>query len=175
VNPSSIGRGRPNLFASTTGGVFLSTNNGESWKAVNTGLTDTDVRALALAGTNLFAGTWGGVWKRSIAEMLTSVEEPVSNHAMPSIFSVSQNYPNPFNPETVIRYSIPLRDRVTVDVYNIHGNRITALKDVVEDQGCHSVVWNGKNSINQAVSSGMYLCRIQAGKYRRTIRMLFLK
>ena len=42
------------------GGVFLSTNNGTSWTAVNTGLTNTYVYALAVSGTNLFAGTYGG-------------------------------------------------------------------------------------------------------------------
>jgi len=53
---------RPNLFASTRqGGVFLSTDNGASWKAVNSGLPEhTVVRRLAVSGLNLFAGTGGG-------------------------------------------------------------------------------------------------------------------
>jgi ligand-binding sensor domain-containing protein len=50
------------LFAGTSGGVFLSTNNGASWTAVNTGLTDPSVRSLAVSGTDLFAGTSGGVF-----------------------------------------------------------------------------------------------------------------
>ena len=51
-----------NLFAGTDGGggVFISTNNGTSWTAVNTGLTNTAVQSLAVSGTNLFAGTYGG-------------------------------------------------------------------------------------------------------------------
>jgi hypothetical protein len=49
-----------NVFAGTGGGVFLSTNNGVVWKLVKTGLTTTDVRALALSDTNIFAGTLGG-------------------------------------------------------------------------------------------------------------------
>jgi hypothetical protein len=48
-----------NLFAGT-GGLFLSTNNGTSWTAVNTGLTNTNAQALVVNGSNLFAGTWGG-------------------------------------------------------------------------------------------------------------------
>ena len=45
--------------------AFPSTNNGTSWTAVNTGLTYTSVDALAVSGTNLFAGTFGGgVWRR---------------------------------------------------------------------------------------------------------------
>jgi len=51
-----------NLFAGTFGGVFLSTNNGTSWTAVNTGLTNTSVLSLAVNGSNLFAGTLGGVF-----------------------------------------------------------------------------------------------------------------
>ncbi len=52
-----------NLFAATEKGVFLSTNNGSNWAAVNTGLPDTAVTALAVSGTNLFAGTaTGGVF-----------------------------------------------------------------------------------------------------------------
>ena len=47
-----------NLFAGTNGGgVFLSSDDGISWTAVNTGLTNTYVTALAASGTNLFAGT----------------------------------------------------------------------------------------------------------------------
>ncbi|HEY9164628.1 MAG TPA: YCF48-related protein [Candidatus Kryptonia bacterium] len=56
-----------NLFAGAvnggnTGGILLSTNNGTSWTAVNTGLSvyGLDVQALAVSGTNLFAGTYGG-------------------------------------------------------------------------------------------------------------------
>ncbi|MBN1349535.1 choice-of-anchor D domain-containing protein [candidate division KSB1 bacterium] len=50
-----------NLFAGTeAGGVFLSTNNGVTWNQVNTGITNTTIRALCASGTNIFAGTWGG-------------------------------------------------------------------------------------------------------------------
>ena len=48
-----------NLFAGTGGGVYLSTNNGASWTPVNTGLWNLGVIALAVSGTNLFAGTDG--------------------------------------------------------------------------------------------------------------------
>ena len=52
-----------NLFAGTfNGGIFRSSNNGTSWTAVNTGLTNARVYSLAVSGTNLFAGTAGGVF-----------------------------------------------------------------------------------------------------------------
>jgi flagellar hook assembly protein FlgD len=68
-----------------------------------------------------------------------------------------------------------MRDRVKITVYNLNGGQIAVLKDASENAGDHSVKWGGKNSRNQTVSGGIYLCRIQAGKYRKTIRMLFLK
>ncbi len=62
VSPSSGGSGT-NLFAGTSaGGVFLSTDNGTSWTAVDSGLTTPYVWSLAVSDTNLFAGTWGGVF-----------------------------------------------------------------------------------------------------------------
>jgi hypothetical protein len=57
---SSFAAVGPNLFAATfDSGVFLSTNQGESWTAVNAGLTDLRVRTLAVTEGTLFAGTLG--------------------------------------------------------------------------------------------------------------------
>jgi photosystem II stability/assembly factor-like uncharacterized protein len=60
VNVNAVVASGTNLFAATNGGgVFLSTDNGDNWSAVNTGLTEGDVMSLALNGTNLFAGDFG--------------------------------------------------------------------------------------------------------------------
>jgi hypothetical protein len=52
-----------NLFAGTNGGVFISENNGASWKAVNAGLTENYIECLAAGGSNIFAGTRDGVFR----------------------------------------------------------------------------------------------------------------
>lgn len=60
-NINSLAFSGTELFAGTWGGgVFLSNNNGESWTAVNNGLTNLYVEALTASGNNIFAGTWGG-------------------------------------------------------------------------------------------------------------------
>lgn len=48
------------FYAGTGGGVFFSTNKGTSWTEINTGLTNTNVHALAVSRANLFAGTYDG-------------------------------------------------------------------------------------------------------------------
>jgi hypothetical protein len=63
-NVNALAVSGTNIFAGTeSNGVFLSTNNGASWTAANTGLTNLNVAALAVSGANLFAGTGGGVFR----------------------------------------------------------------------------------------------------------------
>jgi ligand-binding sensor domain-containing protein len=84
-----------NLFAGTDGGVFLSTNNGASWTAVNTGLTNTGVLSLAVNGSNLFAGTFGGGVFRSTnnGASWTAVNTGLGNR---SIYALAVNGSNLF-------------------------------------------------------------------------------
>jgi hypothetical protein len=70
-----------NLIASTYGGgVFLSTNNAETWTAINNGLSlsGLNTRSLIVMGTDLYAGTFSGVWKRPISDLLVLKASPNS-------------------------------------------------------------------------------------------------
>ena len=80
-----------NLFAGTQGGVFLSTNNGTSWAAVNTGLTDTDVRSFAVCGTDLFAGTWGVFLSTNNGTSWTAVNQGLPKISWDSTLAVPIN------------------------------------------------------------------------------------
>lgn len=64
VSPN--GAGGTNLFAGTYyNGIFLSTNNGDNWIDLNSGLTNTIVNSLAISGENIYAGTFQGVYLSS--------------------------------------------------------------------------------------------------------------
>ena len=56
------------IYAGTDGGgIFRSTNGGASWTAINSGLGNTQIYALGVAGTSLFAGSGGnGVWRYAL-------------------------------------------------------------------------------------------------------------
>ena len=151
------------------GGVFLSTNNGTSWTAVNTGLTNTAVSALAVSGTNLFAGTGsGGVWRRPLSEMITSVE-PVTRE-LSHQFSLLQNYPNPFNPSTTIEFELPKSSSVRLSVFDVLGREVAVLVNGRWEAGVHEVKFDGG-----WLSSGVYIYRIQAEDFVQTRKLTVLK
>jgi hypothetical protein len=98
---------------------------------------------------------------------------------IPTTFSLEQNYPNPFNPSTTIDYALPEESFVTITVNNILGQEVARLRDEMEETGYHTVVWNGRNASGARVSSGVYLCRLQAksarGMHTDLKKMLFVK
>ncbi len=85
------------------------------------------------------------------------------------------NYPNPFNPETTISYSVMENTPVTIEIYNVKGQRVKTLVDEAKAAGPHSVVWKGVDDNNRPVSSGVYFFKMNAGKYSSTKKMIMMK
>ena len=82
---------------------------------------------------------------------------------LPKEFALHNNYPNPFNPVTNIVYDIPEVTDVTLEIYNVMGQRVRTLAQGSHEAGRYQIVWNATNDFGQALSSGMYIYRIQAG------------
>ncbi|NWG29747.1 MAG: T9SS type A sorting domain-containing protein [Ignavibacteriaceae bacterium] len=163
-----------NIFAGTIfGGVFLTTNNGTSWTAVNSGLSyENDyIYSLAILGQYIFAGTLnldGGVWRRPLSEMVTSVE--INFETFPTQFVLEQNYPNPFNPSTKITWQSPVGSYQTLKVYDILGNEVATLVDEFKPAGSYEVEFNASN-----LSSGTYFYQLQSGSFIESKKMILLK
>jgi len=121
-------------------GVFLSTNKGTNWTAVNSGFTNLTIYSLAVSGGYLFAGSsgiLGGVWRRRLSEVITSVNP--SSTELPKQFTLEQNYPNPFNPSTTISYQLPASSLVTLKVFDLLGREIATLVNELQPAGTHDV------------------------------------
>lgn len=102
---------------------------------------------------------------------------PVNIHpgeTLPAVFSIQQNYPNPFNPETVVRYSLPKAENVTMRIYDILGKEIALVFSEHHDAGEYAVTLNF-NSMQGYAGSGIYICRITAGNQSAQIKMSYLK
>lgn len=86
---------------------------------------------------------------------------------MPNEFVLHEAYPNPFNPVTRIRYGLPERSRVKLEVYNMLGNIVAALVDGERSKGFYEVEWVAGN-----LPSGVYLIRLQAESLESSKRLL---
>jgi hypothetical protein len=95
--------------------------------------------------------------------------------AVPTVFMLHQNFPNPFNPITTLRYDLPSGALVTLSIYDMLGKEITQLVKATQQAGFKSVQWNGKDSMGNNVSAGVYLYEIQAGEFVQTKKMVLLK
>ncbi len=97
----------------------------------------------------------------------TSVEQNTSN---PNRFSLEQNYPNPFNPSTVIRYSIPVSEHVSLKVFDLLGKEIAILVNETKAAGSFSQEWDASG-----LPSGIYFYRLQSGNNVSTKKLLLTK
>ena len=94
---------------------------------------------------------------------------------LPAAFALHQNYPNPFNPVTTIKYDLPENSQVQVAIYDMLGRKVRTLVSGFEDAGFKTVRWQGKNDYGRSVGAGVYICRIRAGDFVQTRKMIILK
>ncbi|MEZ5358242.1 MAG: T9SS type A sorting domain-containing protein [Candidatus Zixiibacteriota bacterium] len=97
------------------------------------------------------------------------------NPKLPGRFTLEQNYPNPFNPSTTIEYTLGEASSVTIDIYNLLGEKVTNLVSARKPAGTYTIQWNGADRFGRAVSSGIYFCLLRTDGYTETRRMVLSK
>ena len=107
--------------------------------------------------------------------ILSPTDVDQGTELLPTRNSLSQNYPNPFNAQTVISFALVQPADVTLEVFNIIGQKVTVLANGFYQAGRHDVIWDGRDSGGKPVASGIYYYRLEAGDYSETNRMTLLK
>lgn len=158
------------VFAALTDwGVFSSKNNGSYWNDFNTDLGHTDLQSIIVSDEHLFVGTrGGGVWKRPLSDIVTSVETPQGN--FPTYIYLEQNYPNPFNSTTAFRFSISAASFVSLRIFNALGAEVATLLHAELPAGTYTQYWNARN-----MADGIYFYRLQAGVQSLTKKLILSK
>ena len=165
--------------------ILLSTDSGATW-------SETVVEGIANSGTYSWTVSEGAsaecrirviardgvglaAYDDSDDDFLkgTSTDGPES----PDIkdYYLAQNVPNPFNPVTTIRFDVPRKSSVRVEVFDVSGRSVRILVDSVYERGRHELVWDGKDASNRAVASGIYFCRLDASGFSSTMKMVLLR
>ncbi len=116
-----------------------------------------------------------------IQPMLNAIgfkEDPTGVNDKPASvtkFELLGNYPNPFNPTTMIEFSLPSVQNITLNIYDILGRKIKTLINGKLGEGTHQVLWNGEDNLGNHVSSGVYLYTIKADHQLLSGKMILQK
>ncbi|MFH1196661.1 MAG: T9SS type A sorting domain-containing protein [bacterium] len=113
---------------------------------------------------------------RQLKNQVVGLEQEKNQY--PSVFELSQNYPNPFNPNTNIKYQIPFVEtpymaslqHVTLRIFDLLGREISTLVDEYKSPGSYEVEFDGSN-----LPSGIYFCKMFAGDFTQTIKLVLMK
>jgi hypothetical protein len=162
------------IYACCDNGKFLkSTNAGINWNVYqscySSYLYSLD---FADANTGIAISDGGIIIKTTNGGGIPIGLNPVSQ-TVPSEFRLYRNYPNPFNPETRIKFSIPAGikgEKVEISVFDIIGRKVEVLVNEELKAGLYEVSWNALK-----YSSGVYFCRMKAGGFVSTNKMILLK
>jgi len=122
-------------------------------------------------GVSLFSGgndPSEGVWYYTPGPVVTGIED-VSTVKIGD-FALAQNYPNPFNPSTKIEYSLKKASDVTLEIYNVVGQKVATLVNGRKPAGQFSVDFDASN-----FSSGLYFYTLKSGDVNLTRKMMLLK
>jgi len=96
------------------------------------------------------------------------------DNELPGEIRLEQNYPNPFNPTTTISYTLPSDSQVQLMIYDITGRTIQTLLYTSQPAGSYNRQWNSTDELSHQLYTGVYFCRLQAGNFSQTIKMLYL-
>jgi hypothetical protein len=154
----------------------VSSDNEAVWTLVLT--DDADVSVEVATIPDIYDVTIDGINVREVS----SVKLEAGEHtlvtllkAVPVNFVLEQNRPNPFNPVTSINYSVPSETRVTLEVFNVLGEKLRTLVDEVQTAGNWTARWDGKNDNGEQMTSGVYFYKMTAGGFSATHKMTLVK
>lgn len=166
------------LYVGTEMGCYRSTNAGTNWHRWNNGMANaTQVTEMGFIDSIAANGKFfvvSATYGRSIYYRDISGDDPIgisgNQTGIPEHYELSQNYPNPFNPVTKIKFALPSRDIVKLEVFDILGRNVATIANQEMNAGYHVMEFNASS-----LSSGIYFYRITTSKLVDTKKMMLVK
>ena len=148
--------------------------DGSVW--IDTTIADTSLYIQHLLNSSMYywsvtggnATGWGSAGESRMVRVLLSGVQETDTQA-PRTFDLLQSFPNPCNPTSVIRYAVPRRGHVTMQLYDIQGHLVSTLVSANLEAGYYVVEFDGRQ-----LASGVYFYRMQASGYLSTRKLLLI-
>ena len=167
------------LAVATSLGIWLYDADTGAETALFTGHTD-DVNSVAFSpdGTTLASGSGDGtvlLWDMSpyVTSLLATAID--ASPSLPGQTALLDNYPNPFNSRTRIAYRLAAPGPVRLSIYNALGQPVRTLVDGSQAAGAHRVTWDARDGQGAAVSSGVYVTRLEYPGGVQTRRLVHVR
>lgn len=164
-----------------TGTLSWTASSDSAWATITGGSSGTDAGTITVSyaanpgsvqrtATITVTETGGAFRKVTITQAPGMVSGVETLSGIPEKHLLAQNYPNPFNPTTKIRFGLPAAGVVRLEVFNILGQKVASIMEAMLEAGYHVVSFDGS-----ALSSGVYLYRLQAGDFVAVKRLILQK
>ena len=148
-----------------------------SWKDMGRNLV-ADV-ATALPGATLLSvsefkvrgsGLLDNILLSQSAYLTKPAQPALTEEPAPESFSLGQNSPNPFNGATTISFTLPERSHITLDIFNISGQKVAELISETRSVGTYSEIWHPGD-----LASGTYFAVLNTSRVMLKRKMLYIK
>jgi hypothetical protein len=154
--------------------TLLNVNNITSWHSVNDPTFPANIDALMPEPGTVFRIST--LKPSSVLDTLRVVAPMARPDSIPPRTPfLLQNYPNPFNDQTTIPIYLPDDQEISLEIYNVLGQRVKTLVKGKMREGSHRIMWDGRSDSGVSVGSGVYFYRFKAGKYVKTMKSVLLK
>lgn len=149
--------------------LWSQTYGGEDNEVASALIQTTDGGFVAAGYTDSFGSGQRDYW------MVKTSSDPVSvskiiDPVLPQQITLLPVYPNPFNSTTTIRYGLPSPDNVSLQLYNLSGQRISTLFEGQREAGVHSATISAID-----LTSGQYFARLTSGSRTAVERLIVIK
>ena len=166
--------GRVMVAVATTNKFPMTRSSGEVGTArfVRTAPGDGEV---VLAGACLSDDTHTEDWIVRSTEGQVPYSRP-RDPEVPARFALRRAGPNPVMRTTLIQFDVPRPGAdVKLKIYNVRGREVCTLLSDRRAPGYYSKAWDGTNTQGARVAPGVYFCRMEAGEFRDTRKLVLLK
>ena len=84
-------------------------------------------------------------------------------------------YPNPFSDRSLITVKAPEPGLCKLSIYNIKGQKIRSYGKSIQSSDDHTFHWDGRDDTGRQVSGGIYFAVVEAGRYKASSKILYVR